>query len=86
MYFSAVDCVRATQGPHRPLTKQSPIIQQTSKHRIGSIVSGLVLALGTALLVFMGSVEGEPGALPLVLILTGTAGLLLSRSKKPTAS
>jgi LPXTG-motif cell wall-anchored protein len=47
--------------------------------RIGS---ALVLALGLGLLAFMVTVEVEPGALPLGLILLGSTGLVLTRRKK----
>jgi lipopolysaccharide export LptBFGC system permease protein LptF len=43
------------------------------------IISHLFMILGTVLLFYMIPVEGEPGALPLFLILTGFAGYLINR-------
>jgi hypothetical protein len=42
-------------------------------------VSLLLLAVGLALLAYMIPVEGEPGALPLGLVLFGTIGFIVSR-------
>ena len=42
-------------------------------------VSLLLLAIGLALLAYMIPVEGEPGALPLGLVLFGTIGYVVSR-------
>ena len=42
-------------------------------------VSLLFLALGLTLLAYMIPVEGEPGALPLGLVLFGTIGFIVSR-------
>jgi ABC-type uncharacterized transport system permease subunit len=38
--------------------------------------SGIALVLGLILLIYMVTVEDEPGALPLLLIVSGVAGLL----------
>jgi hypothetical protein len=38
-----------------------------------------ILAVGLMLLTFMITVEGEPGALPLLLVLAGSAGFGISR-------
>lgn len=38
--------------------------------------SAIALVLGLMLLIYMVTVEDEPGALPLLLILSGIAGLL----------
>ncbi len=42
------------------------------------IFSFLVLLLGSALLVYMIKVEDEPGALPLILIITGITFLIIN--------
>ena len=51
-------------------------------------VSLLFLVLGLALLAYMIPVEGEPGALPLGLVLFGTIGFVVSRlrAKRSTPS
>ena len=49
------------------------------KPNYARIGSASVLVVGLGLLAFMVSVEGEPGALPLGLIVLGTIGLVLTR-------
>ncbi|MAO66181.1 MAG: hypothetical protein CL666_14395 [Balneola sp.] len=51
------------------------------KLRIHRLLSLLTLFIGLALVTFMIVSEGEPGALPLALILVGTGWYLFSRSK-----
>ena len=40
-----------------------------------------ILITGLVLIIYMVTSEGEPGALPLLLILTGTAWLLVNRRR-----
>jgi hypothetical protein len=47
------------------------------------LASFLVLCLGLVLLVFMVTVESEPGALPLALVLLGSIGVFATRRKRP---
>ena len=47
-----------------------------------AIASMLLLAIGLGLLAMMVTTEGEPGALPLALVLFGGAGLWLSLRRK----
>jgi hypothetical protein len=47
------------------------------------LASFLVLGLGLVLLVFMVTVESEPGALPLALVLLGSIGVFATRRKRP---
>jgi hypothetical protein len=47
------------------------------------LASFLVLGLGLVLLVFMVTVESEPGALPLALVLLGSIGLFATGRKRP---
>ena len=54
-------------------------IPKTTQWRILSLFS---LGLGAPLLVYMIRVEGEPGALPLFLILLGTAAYVIHRMKQ----
>ena len=52
-----------------------------------NVVPVAILLMGLMLLVYMITVEDEPGALPLLLILAGTAALVIRRfkKKKPTS-
>lgn len=43
------------------------------------ILSIAVLAIGIMLLLFMITYEGEPGAIPLILIILGTSGFFARR-------
>ena len=54
-------------------------ISQTLK--ISQIIAFILLFLGIGLLVFMITVEDEPGALPLILILLNTIWLFVLRYK-----
>lgn len=49
------------------------------KLKWGTILSALTIFLGTILLIYMITVEDEPGALPLFLILIGTVFLIVNR-------
>lgn len=42
-------------------------------------IPGIALVLGLILLIYMVTVEDEPGALPLLLIVSGVAGLLWNK-------
>ncbi|MDQ2701349.1 MAG: hypothetical protein M3Y70_00725 [Pseudomonadota bacterium] len=44
-------------------------------------IAAAVTAIGVALLVYMVVVEGEPGALPLALVLGGTAWFFIARHR-----
>lgn len=54
------------------------------KQKVYKWLSLLSLTLGLLLIIYMISVEGEPGALPLFLIIIGTAGVVWNKiqSKK----
>ncbi len=45
----------------------------------GNRISLLLILLAIALLLYMIPVEGEPGALPLLLLLSGTVWFLINR-------
>lgn len=49
--------------------------------RVRTVLAALPLVVGLVLLAYMVSVEGEPGALPLLLILVGAGGLLAARAR-----
>ncbi len=45
------------------------------------LISVIILITGVALMVYMITVEDEPGAIPLLLILIGAGGYLFTRSR-----
>ena len=49
--------------------------------KINSTLSGLMIISGTALLIYMIRVEDEPGALPLLLIILGTAWFFIIQNR-----
>ncbi|MGG7035614.1 MAG: hypothetical protein ACI7YS_10540 [Flavobacterium sp.] len=51
----------------------------SQKLKWGKILSVLVILSGTILLIYMITVEDEPGALPLFLIILGTVFLIINR-------
>jgi hypothetical protein len=51
------------------------------QRRFHTWLAAALLCLGAALLTFMVTVEGEPGALPLGLLLAGTAWMVLARRR-----
>lgn len=52
------------------------------KQKIIQIISVLVCILGIGLLSYMITVESEPGALPLLMVIVGAIGILLTRNKQ----
>lgn len=57
---------------------QAKINKKLKTYRLLSII---VMLLGAALLAFMVTVEGEPGAIPLFLCLTGIISFLFIQKK-----
>lgn len=56
--------------------------KETSQHlRIYKALSGITILLGVLLLTFMITVESEPGALPLFLLLFGSIWYLIIQYK-----
>jgi len=51
------------------------------KNKWGKILSFLTVFLGFVLLIYMITVEDEPGALPLLLIVTGGVWFIISRNQ-----
>jgi len=51
------------------------------KNKWSKILSLLTVFLGFVLLIYMITVEDEPGALPLLLIITGVAWFIISRNQ-----
>lgn len=49
------------------------------KIQMNSLLSVLTMIIGIALLVFMIIVESEPGAIPLLLIITGVGWYVITR-------
>ena len=51
------------------------------KLQVWRLVAGFVLAVGVALMAMMIVTEGEPGLIPLVLVLGGGAGVLITQRR-----
>ena len=51
------------------------------KSKWSKILSLLTVFLGFVLLIFMITVEDEPGALPLLIIITGVVWFIISRNQ-----
>ena len=49
------------------------------KGKLHKIILGLIITIGILLMIFMISVEGEPGAIPLLLIVTGIGWYFITR-------
>lgn len=61
------------------MNTHSTIQHPNRKRLVHTALSLLVIALGVALLIYMITVEDEPGALPLALTLGGIAWLVIAR-------
>jgi hypothetical protein len=57
------------------------ISERTQKLKLQKILSLIIIMLGIALLTYMVIVEDEPGAIPLLMIVTGTGWYFLTRSR-----
>ena len=51
------------------------------KLKLHARLSMLIIAIGLVLMIFMITTESEPGALPLLLIVVGTAWHLITRGR-----
>lgn len=51
----------------------------SQKLKLGKMLSVLTMLLGTTLMIYMITVEDEPGALPLALIIIGIVWLIINR-------
>jgi lipoprotein signal peptidase len=56
--------------------------QIMKKQKPYRLISFLTILVGLLLMIYMIKVEDEPGALPLLLIILGTVGLLLNKKIK----
>lgn len=54
---------------------------KNKKLKISRLLSIITVAIGMLLLTYMILVEDEPGAIPLILIILGFGGFLITRSK-----
>lgn len=52
---------------------------RSKKFRMQKLISVLITVIGVSLMAFMVIVEDEPGAIPLLLIVTGTGWYLVTR-------
>lgn len=62
------------------MNKDQPIDAGPNRN-VQPILSALTFALGVILLIFMITVEGEPGAIPLLLIVLGGGWYLTARAR-----
>lgn len=56
-------------------------LDRLKKLKIHVLLSGLITVVGIVLLVFMVTVESEPGAIPLLLIVIGIGWYFVARYK-----
>jgi len=52
-----------------------------SNRKVHALLSALTVLIGVALLIYMVTVEDEPGALPLLLIVVGSGWYLITRNR-----
>ncbi|HEX2052595.1 MAG TPA: hypothetical protein VHJ78_02570 [Actinomycetota bacterium] len=52
-----------------------------SSRKAHAVLSALTVLLGVVLLIYMVTVESEPGAIPLLLIVVGGAWYLITRAR-----
>jgi hypothetical protein len=52
-----------------------------SNRKVHALMSVLTVLLGVALLIYMVTVEDEPGAIPLLLIVVGSGWYLITRER-----
>ena len=58
------------------------IVAGMDKHKLHTMLSLTLLALGLALIAYMVTVEGELGALPLALVLAGAIWFAITRFRR----
>jgi len=58
--------------------------KQNNKLKLQKIISVLVTLLGIILLIYMITIEDEPGAIPLLMIVTGSGWYFITKSKLKT--
>lgn len=63
------------------MSKDGTIEGAGSNRKMHAVLSALTVAVGVLLLVYMVTVEGEPGALPLLLILLGSGWYFTTRAR-----
>lgn len=56
-------------------------MNNSKKHSVQKLISLLILGIGFCLLIFMITMEGEPGAIPLFMIFFGAGWYFLNRAK-----
>lgn len=59
----------------------SPARVPSETLKVHAILSAMVLVMGAVLLVYMVTVESEPGALPLLLVLLSAGWHLITRAR-----
>ncbi|HEX2149436.1 MAG TPA: hypothetical protein VHI31_04595 [Actinomycetota bacterium] len=63
------------------MTKDGTIGSAGANRKVHAVLSALTVAVGVLLLVYMVTVEDEPGALPLLLIVLGSGWYFTTRAR-----
>jgi hypothetical protein len=63
------------------MNKDKTIGNAGSNRRVHALLSALTVLIGVALLIYMVTVEDEPGALPLLLIVVGSGWYFVTRNR-----
>lgn len=63
------------------MSTDNPIQDASKKLKVHTILSSLTLVIGVMLLIYMITVESEPGAIPLLLIVFGIGWYLITRAR-----
>ncbi|HEU5289271.1 MAG TPA: hypothetical protein VFU05_01430 [Cyclobacteriaceae bacterium] len=66
------------------ITEKNMKSPDINKLKMQSLLSLLILGLGILLVIYMIVVEDEPGAIPLLLIITGTSWFFVTRFRIKT--
>lgn len=61
--------------------KDNPIQGAGSNRKIHTVLSTLTIVIGVVLMIYMVTVESEPGAIPLLLVVVGAGWLLIARAR-----
>jgi hypothetical protein len=63
------------------MKKDNTIENAGSNRKVHALLSALTVLIGVALLIYMVTVEDEPGAVPLLLIVVGSGWYFITRAR-----
>lgn len=63
------------------MTKDGTIESTGRNRKVHAVLSALTVAVGILLLIYMITVEDEPGALPLLLVVLGSGWYFINRAR-----